>query len=1024
MGGPSGTRPFRYPQTAQPENGMGMDKRRRGERRGTDSDEHYRLLIDAVAEYALFLLGPEGNVISWGPGAEQIMGYRAEEIVGKHFSCFYPVKERDRGKPGKDLKLAAAKGRVQEEGSWVRKDDSQFRTNVVTVALRDDSGQLQGFAIAARDVTERRQMEEALREGTHQLGERVKKLNCLFGISELNQTPGISLEQILRGTVGLVPPAWQYPDITCARITLGDQEFKTEKFRETPWRQVSDIRVRGERVGSVEVCYLEERPEAYEGPFLQEERSLIDAIAERLGRTVQRDRAEEALRERTQQLLEVPEISLEELLQRTADLIPPSWQYPDVTCARITLGDQDFRTEKFRETPWRQVSDIRVRGERVGGVEVCYLEERPESNEGPFLREERSLLEAIAERLGRIVERKWAEEAVRTERQRLEALMATSPVGIFVVDADGGVLLANAEMERIVGFSYRPDDRLERYEQAAVYRQASGHPYAVEELPLQRALYRGEAVRAEEVTFDLPDGRVVPTLINTTPIYSTEGEIAGAIATIQDITPLQEVERLRSEFLGVVSHELKTPLTAIKGSAAMALGRQGSLDAARARGFFQIIDEQADRLAGLVDNLLDMTRIEAGSLSVSPEPTDLKAVLEEATATFARGGDSHEVQIQVPEDLPAVNADRGRVAQVLSNLLSNAAKFSPQAEQISITVEPGPLHVTVHVRDRGRGIPAEKLPHLFKKFSQIHEEQARGLGGSGLGLAICKGIIEAHGGRIWAESEGLGRGSTFSFTLPMASDASVASTLEAGWEKMDGGRVSRAGERPRILALDDEPQVLRYLRRALHEAGYEAVVTTDPREVPRLVELEEPELFLLDLMLPGISGFEVLERVREISDVPVIVITASPKEEDSVRALKMGADDYIRKPFSPSELVARIEAALRRRLPSDAAESRAPFVLDDLTINFVERRVTVGGRAISLSATQYKLLYELAIHAGRVLTHDQILQRVWGAAYSGETGLLRSFIRDLRQKLGDDARDPRYISTEPRVGYRMPKPQS
>ncbi len=988
------------------------------------SDAHFRLLVDAVAEYALFLLGPDGTVMSWSPGAEQIMGYRSEEIVGQHFSCFYPADDREGGKPGNDLQLAMAEGRTQEEGSWVRKGGSQFRANVVTVALQDEAGEQQGFAIAARDVTERRQMEEALRERTEQLGERIKKLNCIFAISELNQTPGISLEQILRGTVDLIPPSWQYPEVTCARITLEGQEFKTENFREAPWRQVSDIRVRGGRVGSVEVCYLEERPESQEGPFLQEERSLIDAIAERLGRTVQRDRAEEALRERTQQLLEVPEISLDELLQRTVDLIPPSWQHPEVTCARIILESQEFKTDNFRETTWRQAADVRVNGERVGSVEVCYLAERPESHEGPFLREERSLIDAVAGRLGRIVERKRAEEAVRTERQRLQALMATSPVGIFVADADGHVLLANAEMERIVGLSYQPDDQLERYEQAAVYRRANGHPYAVEELPLQRALYRGEAVRAEEVTFDLPDGRVIPTLVNATPIYSTGGEIAGAIATIQDITPLQEVERLRSEFLGVVSHELKTPLTAIKGSAAMALGRQTPLDAARARGFLQIIDEQADRLAGLVDNLLDMTRIEAGSLSVSPEPTDLSAVLGEATATFARGSDSHEVRVEVPEDLPAVNADRERIGQVLSNLLSNAAKFSPQVEPITVSVERDPVHVVVHVRDRGRGIPEEKLPHLFRKFSQIHEEQARGLGGSGLGLAICKGIVEAHGGRIWAESAGPGRGSTFSFSLPIASDPGVSSGLEVAAGTAHGGRVSRPGGRPRILAIDDEPQVLRYLRRALHEAGYQAVVTTDPGEVSGLVELEEPDLLLLDLMLPGISGFEVLRRVREISGVPVIVITASAKEEDSVRALKMGADDYIRKPFSPSELVARIEAALRRRLPSDVTESRAPLVLDDLTINFVERTVTVGGRAVSLSATQYKLLYELAIHAGRVLTHDQILERVWGDAYSGETGLLRSFVRDLRQKLGDDARRPKYILTEPRVGYRMPKPNS
>jgi DNA-binding response OmpR family regulator len=224
-----------------------------------------------------------------------------------------------------------------------------------------------------------------------------------------------------------------------------------------------------------------------------------------------------------------------------------------------------------------------------------------------------------------------------------------------------------------------------------------------------------------------------------------------------------------------------------------------------------------------------------------------------------------------------------------------------------------------------------------------------------------------------------------------------------------------------VLAVDDEPQVLRFLQRALNEAGYQVMVTMNPSEVTRLVELEEPDMVLLDLMLPGASGFDLLQRIREFSGVPVIFLTARDQPEDVVRALKLGADDYITKPFSPSELLARIQASLRRRVLPDTIEVRPPFALGDLAIDFAQRRVISGGRLVSLTATEYKLLYELAVHSGRVLTHDQLLQRVWGPEYSGETGLVRSFIRNLRRKLGDDAHQPRYIFAEPRVGYRMPK---
>ena len=189
-----------------------------------------------------------------------------------------------------------------------------------------------------------------------------------------------------------------------------------------------------------------------------------------------------------------------------------------------------------------------------------------------------------------------------------------------------------------------------------------------------------------------------------------------------------------------------------------------------------------------------------------------------------------------------------------------------------------------------------------------------------------------------------------------------------------------------------------------------------------MIEQEEPDLVLTDLRLPGISGFDLLQRIREFSGVPVIFLTASDSSENLVRALAMGADDYITKPFSSSELLARIEASLRRRVLHDTLEARAPFVLHDLTIDFARRQVTTRGRPVVLTATEYKILYELATHAGRVLTHDQILERVWGPEYVGEASLLRSFIRNLRHKLGDDARHPRYILTERQVGYRTPAP--
>jgi signal transduction histidine kinase len=251
--------------------------------------------------------------------------------------------------------------------------------------------------------------------------------------------------------------------------------------------------------------------------------------------------------------------------------------------------------------------------------------------------------------------------------------------------------------------------------------------------------------------------------------------LSGAIATIQDISPLEELERLRNEFLGMVSHELKTPLTAIKGSAAMALGTKRPLSVDEANELFGIIDEQSDRLRDLVDNLLDVTRIEAGRLTVTPVSMELGPTIEEACNTLARGAGSHQIEPPSLLDIPPVVADPRRLGQVLNNLLSNAAKFSPEGTPIVLEVSMNAGFVTLSVRDSGRGFAAGHAESLFAKFMQLPDEHGTVSQGHGLGLAICKGIVEAQGGRIRAESAGLGKGSKFTFTVPVATEPVVAS---------------------------------------------------------------------------------------------------------------------------------------------------------------------------------------------------------------------------------------------------------
>ena len=529
-----------------------------------------------------------------------------------------------------------------------------------------------------------------------------------------------------------------------------------------------------------------------------------------------------------------------------------------------------------------------------------------------------------------------------------------------------------------------------------------------------RALGRATTMRAEEIVLSLPDGRSLRTLINVTPIRSEDGEdgeIVSVVVTMQDLAPLEELERLRAEFLGVVSHELRTPLAAIKGSVAAVRGAAPALPQAEVDQFFRIIDVQTDHMQGLIGNLLDAGRIEAGTLSVDPEPSEVAALVDRARTTFLNGGARHAVQIDLPPELPPVMADRQRIVQVLNNLLSNAARHSAEASPIRVEAARDGAHVAVSVSDRGRGVPPEMLGQLFRKHVALTGgDAAGGTAAAGLGLAICKGLVEAHGGRIRAESAGLGQGARFTFTLPVAEGGHARAKARPAAKRIPGG----ASAKPRILVVDDDPHTLRFVRDALTRAGYAVSVTAEPGEIAGLVRAERPRLVLLDLMLPGTGGIELMGEVAELSDLPVIFISGYGRDETIARAFEAGAADYIVKPFSPTELTARVGAALRARAGG------VPFVLGALAIDYERRRVTVGGRVVALTATEYEILRILSVNAGRVVTSESLLRQAWAEGRDPtDTDRVRAFVKQLRAKLGDDAARPAYIFNERGVGYRM-----
>ena len=660
---------------------------------------------------------------------------------------------------------------------------------------------------------------------------------------------------------------------------------------------------------------------------------------------------------------------------------------------------------------------IRLRGVRAGNL---YLSDK--EGGGEFTQDDEETLAMFASHAAMAIANARRHREEQRARAYLETLIETSPVGVVVFNAGTGVPVSlNREARRLVDGLTNPGQTAEQLLDVLTFRRADGREISLREFPLAEALSTGETVRAEEIVISVPDGRSVSVLLNATAIRSEEGQVESVVVTLQDMTALEELDRLRAEFLGMVSHELRAPLTSIKGSAATVLGSSADLDPAVVRQFFRIIDEQADHMHDLVADLLDVARIETGTLPVDPEPAEVAVLVDRARSAFSSAGGRNNLAIDIPPDLPLVMADRRRIVQVVGNLLSNAAKHSAESAVIRISAVREDVHVAVSVADEGRGIPSERLPYLFRKFTRTDgDDLGSGVAGSGLGLAICKGIVEAHGGRIWAESEGLGMGARFTFTIPTVEEtgSGTANGPARLSTRSARGAVAQAGERVRVLAVDDDPQALRYVRDALASAGYTPVVTGDPQEALRLVGEEKPDLVLLDLMLPGTDGIELMKDILGASDVPVIFVSAYGRDELIARAFDMGAVDYVVKPFSPTELAARIRAALRKRAASEPSE---PYVLGDLTIDYAERSVTLAGRPLPLIAMEYRLLAELSANAGRLLTYEHLLERVWGEKSSGDVRPMRTIVSKLRRKLGDAADSPTYIFTEPRVGYRMPK---
>ncbi|UCC89007.1 MAG: GAF domain-containing protein [Anaerolineales bacterium] len=524
-----------------------------------------------------------------------------------------------------------------------------------------------------------------------------------------------------------------------------------------------------------------------------------------------------------------------------------------------------------------------------------------------------------AERLGVMLRTQKAEAA------KLQAIVEGITDGVLVLDAKRHVMLMNPAAERILGVKA---SAVEGQHLREILRQ----PESTVDRALARQLYDKlmtgmehlstlESLQEDEMTslnFRLEAEKKVVVVHLSPAALVTSGALPSLVTVLRDISHEAEVERLKNEFISTVSHELRTPMTSIKGYSDLLFGERVGALSEQQRHFVQVIKSNADRLTALVNDILDISRIETGRIKLQIVSLDLGKLTKNVVDSFQGQmmEKSLELTLDLPPTLPLVRGDKARVTQILENLTSNAWKYTRPGGKVAVRAKVLGGFVQVEVADTGIGIDSRDLPNIFDRFYRTEQEEVQSVSGSGLGLSIVKMFVGLLGGKIWVQSE-VNQGTTFAFTLPLAADASIG-TSDSGIRG------------PKILVVDDDEHILQLLRHQLEAEGYRVLTAQRGEDVLHLAQSEQPALITLDILLVDTDGFEVLERLKRdptTSSIPVIIVSVVPDAE--TRGLALGAAGYIGKPFEERQVLSQVQEVLSSLGIGENGQLSHVLVVDD-----------------------------------------------------------------------------------------------
>ncbi len=470
-----------------------------------------------------------------------------------------------------------------------------------------------------------------------------------------------------------------------------------------------------------------------------------------------------------------------------------------------------------------------------------------------FDSETRQTLELMALQAAAAFSNRLSFEQLAAAYGNLDAILRSTSDGIRLIDEAGQTIIVNERFWELLNSEPEAPMPAEALAAAA------------------RALNSAEPMNTETISLAGPIPRVLQQF--SAPAFSQQGQNVGRVFVLRDVTRETELDRMKNEFVSTVSHELRTPLTSIRGALGVLAGGLLGVMPEKAQRMLDIAVNNTDRLVRLINDILDIERMESGKVTMEKKVCDAGDLMQQAGDSVQGVADRAGVKLSVSPLEVRLWVDPDRIIQTMTNLLGNAVKFSPQASTVWLTAEREGDQVRFRVKDQGRGIPADKLEAIFQPFKQVDASDAREKGGTGLGLAICQRIVEQHGGRIWAEST-FGEGSTFIFALPALRDDPAE--LVAGNAAGVGGEASdRRGKT--VLVCDDDGSILAVVKALLEQRGYRVLTAASGQDALQQAASQQPDAVLLDLIMPGMSGWETMEQLKAdpaTREIPVVIFSA------------------------------------------------------------------------------------------------------------------------------------------------------